>query len=342
MGFERNYQILSLSKQRHTYRSYINTKDSLLQAVDKTNLALTTSLKGGGNFNPWFVTGFVDGEGSFHVSITENTNSNLGWRVKVIFNIVQNEKEKAMLEQIREFFAVGHITKQGLQAIQLQVQSFEKLEKVLKHFHKFPLMTKKCSDLKLFIMVYEIVRRKEHLTSEGLMKILAIKASMNRGLSEKLKLYFPHVVPVVRPIVENPQILDPNWLAGFTSAEGCFMVLTIASKTHSIGFLVRLEFRLAQHARDEELMRSLIEFFTCGNIYKYREVFNFRVIKFDDIANKIIPFFLKYPIHGVKALDFKDFCLVAEMMKEKKHLTTDGLEKIRKIKAGMNRGRNLR
>ena len=99
-----------------------------------------------------------------------------------------------MLEQIREFFAVGHITKHGPQAIQLQVQSFAEpppgmlAQKVLNHFHKFPLMTKKCSDLKLFIMVHEIVRQKEHLTSEGLIKILAIKASMNLGLSEMLKL----------------------------------------------------------------------------------------------------------------------------------------------------------
>jgi len=74
----------------------------------------------------------------------------------------------------------------------------------------FPLMTKKCSDLKLFIMVHEIMRRKEHLTQEGLMKILAIKASMNLGLSEELKLAFPDVVPVVRPLVENPKIIDPN------------------------------------------------------------------------------------------------------------------------------------
>ena len=65
------------------------------------------------------------------------------------------------------------------------------------------------------------------------------------------------------------------------------------------------------------------------------------VTKFDDIVNIIIPFYNKYPIHGVKALDFKDFCLVAEMMKEKKHLTQKGLELIRKIKAGMNRGRKL-
>ena len=113
-----------------------------------------------------------------------------------------------MLEQIREFFAVGHITKHGPQAIQLQVQSFAELEKVLNHFHKFPLMTKKCSDLKLFIMVHEIVRRKEHLTKEGLIKILAIKASMNLGLSEKLKLAFPDVVPVERPEVELPKTID--------------------------------------------------------------------------------------------------------------------------------------
>ena len=44
---------------------------------------------------------------------------------------------------------------------------------------------------------------------------------------------------------------------------------------------------------------------------------------------------------GVKYEDFKDFCLVAEMMKENKHLTSEGLEQIRKIKVGMNRGRNV-
>ena len=56
---------------------------------------------------------------------------------------------------------------------------------------------------------------------------------------------------------------------------------------------------------------------------------------------KIIPFFKKYQIHGVKAKDFSDFCRAASLMKDKKHLTVEGLEQIRKIKAGMNRGRKL-
>ena len=54
--------------------------------------------------------------------------------------------------------------------------------------------------------------RKEHLTLEGLQKIVALKAAMNRGLSEKLKFRpcIPNVVPVERARVENPKIHDSN------------------------------------------------------------------------------------------------------------------------------------
>jgi hypothetical protein len=63
------------------------------------------------------------------------------------------------------------------------------------------------------------------------------------------------------------------------------------------------------------------------------------VTEFSDIVEKIIPFFEKYPMVGVKTLNFADFCKVAELMKNKDHLNEEGLEQIRKIKAGMNRGR---
>ena len=83
-------------------------------------------------------------------------------------------------------------------------------------------------------------------------------------------------------------------------------------------------------------------YFDCGKIYKNRDAFDFRVTKFDDITEKIIPFFSKHPIRGVKAKDFADWCKVAELMKENKHLTTAGLKQIKKIKAGMNTGRNIK
>jgi hypothetical protein len=67
----------------------------------------------------------------------------------------------------------------------------------------------------------------------------------------------------------------------------------------------------------------------------------FRVSSHNDIINIIIPLFEKYPIQGNKYLDYADFMKVALLMKNKVHLTPEGLDQIRKIKAGMNTGREL-
>jgi hypothetical protein len=43
----------------------------------------------------------------------------------------------------------------------------------------------------LFKNIVEIVNRKEHLTNEGLQKVINLKASLNRGLSHNLSQIFP-------------------------------------------------------------------------------------------------------------------------------------------------------
>jgi hypothetical protein len=183
---------------------------------------------------------------------------------------------------------------------------------------------------------------KEHLTREGLQKILSLKASMNNGLSEKLKAAFPGITSSVRPCVSLPtdyEIKNPYWLAGFTSGEGCFIVNLTKSSSNEIGFQVKLLFRLTQHNRDKQMMTSLIEYFGCGKIYKDGVAFDFTVTKIKDLADKIIPFLDKYPICGVKYQDYLDFVKVLKLMENKAHLTVEGLREIQKLKAGMNMGR---
>ena len=51
--------------------------------------------------------------------------------------------------------------------------------------------------------------RGEHLTIDGLNKIVAIRACMNLGLSDEIKKAFPDVVPVTRPLVKNQKISHP-------------------------------------------------------------------------------------------------------------------------------------
>jgi hypothetical protein len=91
-------------------------------------------------------------------------------------------------------------------------------------------------------------------------------------------------------------------------------------------------------------MRSLVNYFGIGRYVpasSNNDLGNLELIKFSENMNKIMPFFVRYPILGMKYQDFKDFCQVVQLMSNGAHLTEEGLDKIRKIKAGMNRGREI-
>jgi hypothetical protein len=105
---------------------------------------------------------------------------------------------------------VGSIsTKHGPQTIKYYVQSIKDLAIIIDHFDKYPLITQKRADYEIFKQVFYLISRKEHLTMEGLNKIVAIKASINKGLSSELKAAFPLITPVQRPKVEEILIHDP-------------------------------------------------------------------------------------------------------------------------------------
>lgn len=99
--------------------------------------------------------------------------------------------------------------------------------------------------------------------------------------------------PVTRPLVTGQNIPHPEWLAGFPTGEGCFFVNVYKSSTNKTGLQIRLFFGLVQHSRDNELMRSFVEYFKCGIFYspKGDMAGRFQVSKFSDIVGKILAFF---------------------------------------------------
>ena len=138
------------------------------------------------------------------------------------------------------------------------VRASKELRVILEHFDKYPLITQKQADFNLFKQVVEMLSHKEHLTPEGINKIIGIKASVNLGLSEELKAAFPNTIPVPKPIVEDQEIKDPNWLSGFVSAEGCFLI--VKKKRLTSGHYVVLKFQITQHIRDDQLMKRRFSF----------------------------------------------------------------------------------
>jgi hypothetical protein len=80
---------------------------------------------------------------------------------------------------------------------------------IIAHFDKYPLITQKRADFILFKSILEVMNKGEHLTIDGLYKILSIKASLNKGLPEALLASFPMITPVERPVIETQENIDP-------------------------------------------------------------------------------------------------------------------------------------
>lgn len=290
--------------------------------------------------NPWFVTGFTDAEGCFLINVRPNSKMNSGYSVELVFKIALHSKDSTLVTEVLNYFGKGTVSNRGALCAQYWVGSINDLDIIINHFDNYLLISQKRSDYELFKQVFELIQRKEHLTSEGINKIVSIKAVFNNGLPENLRVAFPSIVPAIRPTVKGV-IPNPQWLSGFVSGEGCFRVNLIKSSYTQIGFQIQLQFVITQHCRDEELLKSFEYYLNCGSFYKTKrgEVY-FNVRKLSHLNEIIIPFFKKYNILGVKSEDFNDFCKVADMMKHKQHLTEDGLTLIRKICTGMNKNRS--
>jgi hypothetical protein len=71
-----------------------------------------------------------------------------------------------------------------------RVENINELQVIVNHFDNYPLVTVKKSDYTLFKECFNIIVNKKHLTDEELLKIIQIKSSLNRGLSENLKKHF--------------------------------------------------------------------------------------------------------------------------------------------------------
>ena len=59
--------------------------------------------------DPWWIVGFVDGEGCFSVSTFKNKTCSSGYQTLYEFVITQGEKSRSSLERIERFFQCGHI-----------------------------------------------------------------------------------------------------------------------------------------------------------------------------------------------------------------------------------------
>ncbi|KAF3930965.1 hypothetical protein ABW19_dt0210481 [Dactylella cylindrospora] len=64
--------------------------------------------------NPYYITGFTDAEGCFLI----NSKMKIGYSVELVFKIALHPKDKALVENLRNYFNVGTVTYRGSDCIQ--------------------------------------------------------------------------------------------------------------------------------------------------------------------------------------------------------------------------------
>ena len=141
--------------------------------------------------------------------------------------------------------------------------------------------------------------------------------------------------------------IDPWYIAGFVEGEGSFGIIISRHQTKKLGFDARLSFEIELRGDDRPILEEIQEYLSCGHIYElnydrygWMPHAKYSIRKLSDIRDKLVPFFCRYPLRGKKAKDFVLFCqALEEIFIPKKHLTLEGIEKLREIRKFMNKRR---
>jgi hypothetical protein len=135
-----------------------------------------------------YLVGLVDGEGCFHVNLAPFSSYKSGFRVQMHFHIKMQEKDRPLLEKVKNTLQCGTIYFQKdkrtnhCQCYRYTVSSHRGIsDTIIPFFREYPLQSiSKRESFNAFVKIARLVKRNEHLTKEGIEKIRLLKLQMNR------------------------------------------------------------------------------------------------------------------------------------------------------------------
>ena len=100
--------------------------------------------------DPWWIVGFVDGEGCFSVSTFKNKTCKSGYQTLFEFVVTQGESSRSAMEALKVYFGCGHIYinrrhdnhRENLLRFCVRKQTDLK-EIIIPFFRKYPLQSAK-------------------------------------------------------------------------------------------------------------------------------------------------------------------------------------------------------
>ena len=121
--------------------------------------------------DPYWLIGFIEGEGCFYVGIFKNSTHSMGYQTKLKFQITQHSRDNLLIKSLVDSLDCGTSKSKG-NACYFAVNNFSDLEqKIIPFILNRPLQGTKFKDFEDFCKIVKLMKNKEHLTLEGFDKI---------------------------------------------------------------------------------------------------------------------------------------------------------------------------
>ena len=133
----------------------------------------------------YYIAGFVDGEGSFHLTFRRRRDYAMPWKVSLCLNVSQ--KDRVILAILKRHLQCGTIRHKGDGVWMYEVNNLNAIRNnVIPFFRRFAFLSaKKKRDFAIFRQMAELMARGAYLNEAGIRELLKLRKKMNDGGKRK-------------------------------------------------------------------------------------------------------------------------------------------------------------
>jgi hypothetical protein len=133
--------------------------------------------------DPWWVVGFVDGEGCFSVSIHRNelARPTNGWHIQPTFQVSQHRDHRDTLQNLSHFFGCGKVRAKGERSsvdVYVVHSTIQLLDRIIPFFEEHQLRVKR-DDFESFAFITRAIRTRSHHRRDVFDEIVKRAYAMN-------------------------------------------------------------------------------------------------------------------------------------------------------------------
>ena len=142
----------------------------------------------------YYIAGFVDGEGSFNLSIKKRKDYTDNWKITASFNVSQ--KDRVILAFLKKIIGCGTLRERKDGVVYYEVTNINSLyENIIPFFERFGfLSSRKKTNFSIFREIVKKMHKGEHLNKEGLREILELREKLNLGIGRTRRYSIKDVI----------------------------------------------------------------------------------------------------------------------------------------------------